>query len=183
MRRKPFILAVFMVMCVCPNPPVLAVDSYPALAALSFADCEEDDGYVAPVKESLAELASDPQRAERFAVFFQTVGTWPGAKGEDTTARTFALLNVAALVDMSRGEFEAELARAVFDSLIKDVPRERLIEDAATITLQRYPGKALTVIPELGLGMPLEQKDVQTRTELYAKKLLGRLLGKLPASR
>jgi len=148
------------------------------IAALTFDDCRVDTGYVAPVRDP---AALDAERAARFAVWLERFATWEPGLDADPQRRVCALLDCAAMHDIARNEFEGEVARTVFDRLRADIPRDDLVRCCARL-VEASDGCPVTVkAPEL-LGIPgsFEPIAVRQRAQLYAKKLLGRLLGALP---
>ena len=150
------------------------------IGALAFDDCHDDHGYVAPLSADLAHLADDPDRQRRFAAWRRTFDAWCDAQPREPGLRIRVLLSAASIVDLGRGEFEGECAYLVFQRLQRDLPRAQLIRLAAWVALQPTASSTLTRIEETGIAGSFDGQQVQERNGLYARKLLGRLLGKLP---
>ena len=147
------------------------------IAALTFEDCRADNAYVTPVRDP-AKLA--PEAAERFAAWLTRFEAWTPGQDADPQRRACALFDCAAMHDIARNEFEGEIARTVFDRLRATIPRDELVQCCARL-VEGIDGCAVTVAaPEL-LGFPgsFQAEAVRPRARLYAKKLLGRVLGVL----
>ena len=81
---------------------------------------------------------------------------------------------------MTQGEFEGETAYVIFERIKKEIPKDDLIKICAWIVLKPEEGKAVTSAADLGYNGEMEEKELRERATVYAMKLLGRLLGKLP---
>ena len=90
---------------------------------------------------------------------------------------------VCAMADIGRSDFEGETAFVIFARLRESVPDDELARAAAWVALKPDEGKAVTTAPALNMENNLAEADVRERAALYAKKLLGRVLGKLPRKR
>jgi ABC-2 type transport system permease protein len=86
---------------------------------------------------------------------------------------------VAAIADVIRDPREGKVARAVFDHLQATFPRDQLRRALAWIILSPDDGEVLNNLPELGLRRHPPQVTVRSRSALYARKFLGRVLGKV----
>lgn len=150
----------------------------PRLASMSFDDCRGDDGYAAPVRDPAALTG---ERAEAFARWSAALAAWPPGQDADPQRRTAALLDAAAMHDLGRNAFEGEAARAIFDRLRSSVPHDDLVRCCVRL-IDGTDGCATTVqAPELtGIDGAFDASKVRERAQVYAKKLLGRLLGRLP---
>ena len=120
------------------------------------------------------------ERSVFVAGFVAKLQAWPPARGTEAGQRVRYLLNVAAVADISADLHEAEIGRLVFDELKATVEPDRLRRILAWIILSPDEGKAITQAPELGLRRHPPEALVRERSTYYAKKYLGRLLGKLP---
>ena len=74
---------------------------------------------------------------------------------------------------------QGKVARAVFDHLQATFPRDQLRRALAWIILSPDDGEVLNNLPELGLRRHPPQVTVRSRSALYARKFLGRVLGKI----
>jgi hypothetical protein len=146
--------------------------------AITYEDVEEDTGFILPIAANLDDLDNDTKkRLDDWAAKLQD---WSGAKDENVPQRVRNLMTVCALSDMIHGEFEREAPYVIFDKLKAEVDKDELIKVCAWMTLKPDEGRAITRIPELGWDDEVDEASVRERASLYAKKLLGRLVGKLP---
>ena len=145
---------------------------------ITYEDVEEDTGIILPIANTLDDVDNDTRK--RLDDFMAKVQDWPGAKDENVPQRVRNLMTVCALSDMIHGEFEREAPYMIFDMLKAEVDKDELIKVCAWMTLKPDEGRAITRIPELGWDDEVDEASVRERASGYAKKLLGRLLGKLP---
>ncbi len=139
-----------------------------------------DDGTVAPVAPSATGLPV-PEVNARMEQIVQKLDAWPpGHEGNDGL-RVRNYLAVACIADISEdADIEGPVARAVFDRLQADFDKTELIHILAWIIRTDDAGPVMTDAPELDVHGPINPDAIRTRSVLYAVKLLGRLLGKLP---
>ena len=90
------------------------------------------------------------------------------------------LLSAAAVADVSEDPQEGNIARAVFDQLQADYDKEELIHILAWIMLTPDGGTVCRDVPELDIYGPINEDVARMRVLIYAEKLLGRLIDKLP---
>jgi hypothetical protein len=145
---------------------------------ITYEDAEEDTGFITPLAADLDNLDNDSKK--RLDDWTAKLNDWPGSKEESIPQRVRNLMHVCALADMIHSEFEGETAYVVFDKLKAEVDKDVLIKACAWMVLKPNEGRAITKIPELGWEDDVEEDALRERANLYAKKLLGRLLGKLP---
>jgi len=89
------------------------------------------------------------------------------------------LLSVAAIADISADPHEAEIGRIVFDELQTRHKHAELRRILAWVILNPGEGAVVNQAPELGLARHPPEVVVRERSALYARKYLGRLLGKI----
>ncbi len=150
------------------------------IQAIPFTGLPPDDGNVAPVARSTKNLPV-PEDQKRIDQICQAMEAWdPGHQGGDAQ-RVRNYLSAASVADISEQDpLEAQIARAVFDRLETDFDKDDLIHILAYIVLNPNTGTVITDAPELDIHGPINADEVRQRDGLYALKLLGRLLGKLP---
>jgi ABC-2 type transport system permease protein len=119
-------------------------------------------------------------QAEAMGEYAAKLRSWPPAGVADPAQSVINLLSVAAIADLSADLHEAELARLVFEELQARHGRNSLRQILAWIILHPEAGEVVTFAPELGLRRHPLAPYVRERNVLYAKKFLGRLLGKIP---
>jgi len=152
--------------------------------SITYDDLQDDGSFVTPIVASVDDLSPDIQKWT--ADFRAKLNAWPPGNVPDPLERTRNLLNLAAVADLAQFQYEGEVARVVFDKLLLpptslNQPSDRLTQEkiSAYIILHPLDGGVLRAVPEFGIPEKQEESGVRTRTTQYAKKLLGRLLGKL----
>jgi hypothetical protein len=145
---------------------------------ISYEDAEDDSGFITPLAADLDNLDDDSKK--RLDEWVAKLNDWPGAKDENVPQRVRNLLHIASLADMVHSEFEGETAYVIFDKLKSEIDKDVLIKACAWIVLKPDEGKAVTKAPELGWEDDAQEDEIRERAQIYAKKLLGRLVGKLP---
>jgi ABC-2 type transport system permease protein len=121
----------------------------------------------------------DAAEAQHMAEFRGMLEAWPPGRLEDKAQAARNLLSVAAVADITANLREAEIARVVFNVLVARSPRGELERILAWIILNPEGGSVVNHVPELGLRRRPTEAIVRERVTLYAKKLLGRLEGKI----
>ena len=89
-------------------------------------------------------------------------------------------MSAAAIADFTQDPLEGPIGRAAFDRLRGDFDEAELKRLLAYIILNPDAGTVLTSASDLGLAGPVAESVVRERLTMYAQKLLGRLLNKLP---
>src|SRR3954464_595953 len=145
---------------------------------IKFDDVEDDTGFITPLAADLDNLDNDSKK--RLDDWTAKLSDWAGAKEENVPQRVRNLMSVACLADMIHSEFEGETAYVIFDKLKSEVDKDQLIKACAWMVLKPNEGRCITRIPELGWDEEVEEDGIRERSSMYAKKLLGRLVGKLP---
>jgi hypothetical protein len=118
--------------------------------------------------------------AAKMADFRAQLEAWAPGRLEDPGQSVRNLLSVAAVADITANLREAEIARVVFEVLRRRYMRDELKHILAWIILSPDAGSVINRVPELGLRRRPSEFIVRERVTLYAEKLLGRLLGKIP---
>jgi ABC-type multidrug transport system permease subunit len=148
--------------------------------SLKFDGLPPDDGTVAPVAKSATDIAV-PEVKDRVAKVIEKLASWPLGHNGDDAQRVRNYLSAASIADASEDtDFEGPMARAVFDRLRADFDQTELIHILAYIAIDPDQGTVLEDAPELDVHGPINPDTIRTRNVMYALKLLGRLLGKLP---
>ena len=146
--------------------------------AITYDDAQDDSGFITPLAADLDNLDNDSKK--RLDDWTAKLNDWAGAKEENVPQRVRNLLSVASLADMVHSEFEGETAYVIFEKLKSEIDKDELIKACAWIVLKPDEGRCITRIPELGWDDEIEEDGIRERVSMYAKKLLGRLVGKLP---
>jgi hypothetical protein len=150
------------------------------IETITYDDVAVDNGFVTPLAQDLKHLEGDDERKGRFEEFVDKLEEWGPGKEKAVGQRVRNWMAVCTFGDLGRSEFEGEVPYAVFEKLKEEMPRDQLIKALAWVILKPNEGKTVTKAPELGVEDELEEEQVRLRSAVYAKKLLGRLMGKLP---
>jgi hypothetical protein len=145
---------------------------------INYDDAQDDSGFITPLAADLDNLDNDSKK--RLDDWTAKLNDWAGAKEENVPQRVRNLLSVCSLADMVHSEFEGETAYVIFEKLKSEIDKDQLIKACAWIVLKPDEGRCITRIPELGWDDEIEEDGIRERVSMYAKKLLGRLVGKLP---
>ncbi|HVT80135.1 MAG TPA: ABC transporter permease [Phycisphaerae bacterium] len=148
--------------------------------AVSYDDLPEDYLTTTPVAADFSNLDAEGQA--RIAELRRELEAWGPVKVASPTERVRNLLNAAAVADLNRDVYEGPFALLVFQKLERDFPKQELEKLLVWVIAQPAGEKVIVALPELQIPDEVESKDVPERVRMYAKKLLGRLTGKRPAS-
>ncbi len=160
--------------------PLPTSSGYEAITAeeinrITYEDLPGDNELVTRLAPPFAR-SSAPHQFDEFATKLKK---WPPAQIADAGQTARNLLSVAAIADIAADLHEAEIGRAVFDELQERIGRDQLRRILAWVILSPDGGTVITTAPELGLRRHPPERIVRERSVLYAKKFLGRLLGKI----
>jgi ABC-2 type transport system permease protein len=146
--------------------------------AITYDDLPGDNELATRLSPPFAPGAVLPARMQAISAELKT---WPPAQTGDVGEDVRHLLSVAAIADVGADLQEAEIGRTVFDELQARYGRDQLRHVLAWVILAPDRGTVVTQAPELDLRrrQPPE-RVIRERSVLYAKKFLGRLLGKIP---
>ena len=145
--------------------------------SITYNHLEDDSSFITPLVSSLDDISPEAKTwAQDFAV---TLAAWPPGNDPDLLQRTRNLLAVAAIADLDEFKYEGEVPYDVFAELKAQIPKDQLVKILAGIILQPNGGTAPTSDADLGIPGEQDEPTVRDRSVQYAKKLLGRLLGKL----
>jgi ABC-type multidrug transport system permease subunit len=148
------------------------------IAKITYDDLPSDQSTVTPVATGLDDLDDDGKK--RMDDFTAKLDDWQPGKNVNLEQRVRNLLAVAAITDILQDQHEGQIAYIVFEHLRFDVEEEKLKKILAYISLHPEGGKVPTQIPELGIDGEVFEDGIRERVEMYARKLLARLVGKVP---
>jgi ABC-type multidrug transport system permease subunit len=159
-------------------PPGAAYESVTdeQMNRISFDDLPGDNELVSRLAPRFSADARTPFVEE----FSAKLRNWPSGQVDDSGQRVRNLLSVAAIADVSADLHEAEIGRIVFDDLQARQGHAMLRRVLTWIVLRPDDGAVITQAGELGLKRRIPEPVVRDRSVLYAKKYLGRLLGRIP---
>jgi len=145
---------------------------------ITYEDCELDNGFEIPFAASLENLADDQK--ERLDEWKKKFEDWKPAKEEKLGQRVRNIIALISIIDAGHGEFEAEAPYVVYEWMKMEIPKEKLIKAAAWVALKTKDGECIKTAPDMDMDAEIDEDEVRGRSSVYAKKILGRLLGKLP---
>jgi hypothetical protein len=138
--------------------------------SISFAELPEDDDVVTPLAPANQALSD----------FSKQLAAWPPGNVESVGQRVRNLVSAASVADILQDPHEGQIARTVFDRLRADVDQDQLEHALAWIVLRPQDGTVITSAPELGFSGNVDEDQIRDRDLMYARKFLGKVLGKLP---
>ncbi len=148
--------------------------------SITYDDLPADDDVVTPLAPLNRQLAEpEKQRIDDFSV---RLNSWPPGRVESIGQRVRNLVSAASIADILQDPLEGNIGRAVFEHLKADVDTDQLEAALAEIVLHPQDGTVITAAPDLGLNSNVAEDQIRDRDVLYAKKFLGKLLGKLSDS-
>lgn len=145
------------------------------IAAITYDDLPGDNELVS----RLAPPFRTPADTAKIAGFMEQLQAWPPGHGRDPGENVRHLVGLATVADLLADQREAQIARAVFDELKARYDRDTLERALAWVILNPDEGTVVTDLRTLGMRRPAPERYVRDRLPLYAKKYLGRLLGKI----
>ncbi len=150
-----------------------------AIDAVPVTGLPPDDGEITPVAASATDspVAQERGRMDRFR---QALDAWQAVHVGGADSRVRAALSAAAIADFTQDPLEGRIARATFDRLQGEFDPPALKRVLAYVILHPDAGPIWTAAPNLDLAGPVAEPIVRERVTVYARKLLGRLTGKLP---
>ena len=188
MPRLPLILSLlFLLAADAPKKPTTApakpIEPWQTItdkdiASITFEDAQEDQGFVTPLAQDLSNLDDDSKK--ELNNLADKMDNWVPGQEKDLVQQIRNWMCLCTFADLGRGLFEAEVPYVVFEKLKRDMPKEKLTKALAYIILKPDEGKLVLKAPHLGFEDDAPEADVRERHVIYAKKLLGRLVGKLP---
>ncbi len=147
--------------------------------SLTFTGLPDERGTIAPLAPPDFTLPV-PEDRERMDQLVQKLDAWPPGHLADAGQCVRNLFSVAAIADYTQDSLEAPLARTIFEQLKSSYDHEKLIRILTWMSLTPDQGTVIRTAPELGLPGPVNEDVVRSRIFIYSRRLLGRLLGKLP---
>ncbi len=136
-----------------------------------------DDDVVTPMVPTLDGFGgSDKQRLDDLA---GKLSAWPPGHLGSGCQSIRNLVSVASIADVSQDPQEGQIGRLIFNYLRDNFDRDQLKRSLAWIALRPQDGRVIHSAPELGLPGNIEEDVVRDRDGLYARKFLGRVVGKI----
>ena len=148
-----------------------------------FERLPSDSGVVSPIAR--ADEPMEPELETELEEVRTRLVTWGPARVADPVQRVRNLLYVAAVPDVFQIPLERYVPHVVFERLQGDVPKEDLIKILFWVATHPAGGDDSAVDDLRSAGIPVngpgDMEQARERVMLYALKLLGRLVGKIPS--
>ena len=145
------------------------------IESITYDDLPGDGEFVTPLAPPFKD-SGDRAPVDELAAKLRT---WAPGQLDDPGQSIRNLVCVAAVADVIRDPREGKVARAVYDHLRANFSQDQLRRAFAWIVLYPEDGEVLNNLPELGLRHHPPPVTVRSRSALYARKFLGRLLHKI----
>ena len=147
-----------------------------------FERLPSDAGVVSPIAR--ADEPIEPELEAELEEVRTRLVTWGPARVADPVQKVRNLLYVAAVPDVFQIPLERYVPHVVFERLQGDVPKEDLIKILFWVATHPAGGDDSAVDDLRSAGIPVsgpsDMEQARERVMLYALKLLGRLVGKIP---
>ena len=148
-----------------------------------FERLPSDSGVVSPIAR--ADEPMEPELETELEEVRTRLVTWAPARVADPVQRVRNLLYVAAVPDVFQIPLERYVPHVVFERLQGDVPKDDLIKILFWVATHPAGGDDSAVDDLRSAGIPVngpgDMEQARERVMLYALKLLGRLVGKIPS--
>ena len=170
-----------------PPPPLPEPASWRAVTPahideIMFQRLPSDSGVVSPIARLDEPL--DPEVEGDLEEVRSKLATWGPGQVADPVQRVRNVLYVAAVPDVFQIPLERYVPHVVFERLQGDVPKDDLIKLLYWVATHPNGGddSAVDDLRSAGLKVngPSDMDQTRERVMLYALKLLGRLVGKIP---
>ena len=170
-----------------PPPALPEPESWRAVTAahideVMFERLPSDSGVVSPISRPDEPL--DPEVEMDLEEIRSKLATWGPAQVADPVQRVRNVLYVAAVPDVFQMALERYVPHLVFERLQGDIPKDDLIKVLFWVATHPNGGddSAVDDLRSAGLKVngPSDMDQTRERVMLYALKLLGRLVGKIP---
>ena len=170
-----------------PPPPLPEPASWQAVTPahideIVFPRLPSDAGVVSPIAPPDEPL--DPEVETDLEEIRSRLVTWGPASAADPVQRVRNVLYVAAVPDVFQMPLERYVPHIVFERLQGDIPKPDLIKILFWVATHPNGGddSAVDDLRSAGLKVngPGDMDQTRERVMLYALKLLGRLVGKIP---
>ena len=148
-----------------------------------FERLPSDAGVVSPIARPDEPI--EPELEAELEEVRTRLVSWGPARVTDPVQRVRNLLYVAAVPDVFQIPLERYVPHVVFERLQADVPKEDLIKILFWVATHPAGGDDSAVDDLRSAGIPVngpsDMEQARERVMLYALKLLGRVVGKIPS--
>jgi hypothetical protein len=156
--------------------PVVEVGGWRGITEAQMAEIRFDE--LPPDTDIVASMG--PAALESPSGLEAKLAAWAPGRLDDAGQSIRNLVAAAAIADLSADPAERAIARLVFRRIRAAVEPPAARQALAWVILDPDNGTVIRKAPELGLPRHPPERLVRQRSVIYAKKFLGRLLGRLP---
>lgn len=158
----------------------LTIPTDEQIMQIRWEEFSADNTFVVAFAHDFSRNEEFPERKQDWEDFLAKFAVWAPGHVFDNTEKVRNLIGACALMDIGQGQFEAELPLFVYQRLRREVPDDKLKSILAIMAFNPNEGSIIGTAPELGLDIGVGDDQIRERLQLFAVKMLGRLLGKLP---
>jgi hypothetical protein len=150
------------------------------IANIRWEEWSVDNTFVGAFARDFSRNEEFPERKTDWEDFLAKFAVWAPGHVFDNTEKVRNLIGACALMDIGQGQFEAELPLFVYQRLRREIPDDKL--KATLVSMAFYPndGSVIHTAPELSLDIGVGEDQIRERLQIFAVKMLGRMIGKLP---
>lgn len=156
--------------------PVVEVGGWRGITEAQMAEIRFDG--LPPDTDIVASMG--PAALESPSCLEAKLAAWAPGRLDDAGQSIRNLVAAAAIADLSADPAERAIARLVFRRIRAAFEPPAARQALAWVILDPDNGTVIRKAPELGLPRHPPERLVRQRSVIYAKKFLGRLLGRLP---
>jgi hypothetical protein len=150
------------------------------IAQIRWEEFSADNTFVVAFAHDFSRNEEFPERKQDWEDFLAKFAVWAPGHVFDNTEKVRNLIGACALMDIGQGQFEAELPLYVYQRLRREVPDDKLKSILAIMAFNPNDGSVIPTAPEIGLDIGVGEDQIRERLQIFAVKMLGRLMGKLP---
>jgi len=160
----------------------VALGAEPAIdpQAVTYTDLPEDAGTYTPWADTPTTRETDPFAVDAVEEFQRRLAAWAPAQAQDPQATVEACLALLSLIDAARHPAECDAPALVLAHLRRRFAPAVLQAALARVALQPQRLMPLTHEPTFDVAYDAVE-DLRERMVIYARKMLGRMRGVLPA--
>ena len=158
-----------------PTPP-----TEEQLAAIVWEEYAADNTWICPFARDFGHIDEFPERKKDWEDFLSKFALWAPGHVFNLDEKVRNLISAAALMDIGQGQFESELPLFVYQRLRLEVPDDKLKAILGLMAFYPDSGTVIATAPELDLHIGVGDDQVRERLQIFAVKMLGRMLEKLP---
>lgn len=148
--------------------------------AITYEDCDDDEGVTFPFLPNFERATSNEDRKKDFDEWKEKLESWDCNDEKKIGQRVRNFISLMCLVDILQMPFEGETPLILLNRMKKEIPKNELLKAAAYCALKPDEGTVIEKCAAIGLDDGAAEDRIRERMTIYSKKVVGRLLGKLP---